>query len=140
MKFLGTAPLHLLSESCPDGRHCPGTGEDFPSKGTEVETSAPHHEREMAALMDLFQGLTGQSRVVGGCKGRIRIHNIYQVVRDAFLFCEGRFGGSDVQATVDLHRVESHNLPFHRLGQLSCDGALPDRRRADECNEEGEGI
>jgi hypothetical protein len=66
-----------------------------------------------------------------------RFDNVNQVMRDTALFCGWDFGGRDVQAAIDLHRIAIDDFTIEAFGECEAKIAFAGSGRADYCNQWG---
>jgi hypothetical protein len=58
-------------------------------------------------------------------KRLIRVNQVYQMVPDPFLFLWGRFGGSDIQVSINLHGIGAQDLTSKLLCQFDRQFGFP---------------
>jgi len=67
-------------------------------------------ESEPRALAQVIERLDGPARYSPAVKAKPGVHQIEQVMRDAFALFMGWFGGADVKAAIDLRRIARQDL------------------------------
>ena len=97
-----------------------GRREQRLDKRFDVQPRAAHDER---GLLDLGSALYPLTRFPGPTRGRIAfggLGDIDAIVRRARTLRPGRFGGADIEVTVDLSRIRAHNRRTLFGGELEC--------------------
>lgn len=103
-----------------------GPDEHAAKNGTEVQSGPTGKERNLAAGVDIGSGLAGEFDVVGDVASLVRVKDIDEVVRDAAAFIGGGFGGADVHAAIERHRVERKDFGVDAAGEFDGEGRLSD--------------
>ena len=61
-------------------------------------------------MAQVFESRDGPDTIFSRRKSKAGVHQIEQVMRDAFALFRGRLGGADVKATIDLRRIARQDL------------------------------
>jgi len=110
-------------------------------EGSGIQSGSAGEHRRVPPALDVGQTVLSQAHVEGCVAGLRGLQDVAEVMGDAAAFGGGRFGGADIKAAVDQHRIAVHDLAVEGLGQDHGDGALPGACRPEDghvCGAHGE--
>jgi hypothetical protein len=107
-------------------RACGSVGEAFEERA-EVESRAGGEDGELRAEAEIVKREKSVAAVVAGGEDFIGLHEVDQMMRDAFLIaprvtgyaraCRRDFRGADVEAAIDLSRVADQDFAVEAFGE-----------------------
>ena len=93
-----------------------GSGREPSEKGSQVKPGPARQDRQSPALSDRGEQRPGEPDVTACRELLSRAKRVEQMMRNSGAFRFRRFGGSDIQVAVQLHRIEVNYLTFEALG------------------------